>query len=379
MNIAVIGTSKKENEKRVAIHPEHLKALPEDTRKKLFFEQGYGLPFGMDDGRLKELTGNRPRKREELLSGFPAVIMPKPVESDLRAMKKGAVLWGWVHSVQQCAVAQAAIDGKLTLVAWERMYHRDGRGRIHVFQKNNEMAGYCGVQHALQLRGIDGNFGAERSAAVLSFGSVSRGAIYALQNHGIHDITVYTRRPVHLIAERLPGLRYRQIRALRDGGFAVETPGGETALTEELCRADIIVNGILQDPKNPVVFLEDRDIPKFRKECLIVDVSCDLGMGFSFARPTDFSAPVRRFGHILYYSVDHTPSLLWDSASWEISRSLLPYLPGFAAENWDPVLEDAVDIRDGIIVNKDILAVQHRSPMFPYPVRKRQERSLGMV
>ena len=27
-----------------------------------------------------------------------------------------------------------------------------------------------------------------------------------------------------------------------------------------------------------------------------------------------------------YYAVDHTPSYLWNAASWEISRALLPYL-----------------------------------------------------
>lgn len=379
MNVAVIGTSKRENEKRVAIHPEHLKMLPESIRGRLFFEQGYGLPFGMDDGTIETITGNRPRKREELLAGFPAVVMPKPVEKDLRAMKKGAVLWGWVHSVQQYGIAQAAIESGLTLIAWERMYHRDGRSRTHVFQKNNEMAGYCGVQHALQLRGIDGNFGAERSAAVLSFGSVGRGAVYALQSHGIREITVYTRRPVHLISDRLPGVRYRRIFRGPQGGFLAEKPEGSVPLADELSGKDIVVNGILQDPRNPAVFIEDRDIPKFRKECLVIDVSCDLGMGFSFARPTDFSAPMRRVGNLLYYAVDHTPALLWDSASWEISCGLLPYLGAFTERRRDAVLEDAVDIRDGIVVNKDILTFQHRSPIFPYPVQKGEEddRSLG--
>ena len=378
MNVAVIGTSQKENEKRVAIHPEHLKTLPERMRRQLFFEKGYGLPFGMDDGKIEDLTGNRPAKREELLNHSPAVLMPKPVESDLRAMKEGAVLWGWVHSVQQYGIAQAAIDRKLTLVAWERMYSRDGRGKTHVFQKNNEMAGYCSVQHALQLRGIDGNFGRERRAAVLSFGSVSRGAVYALQNHGFHDITVFTRRPVHLISDRLPGVRYRRILCRPDGGFTVEKPDGAALLADELSKSDIIVNGILQDIKNPAVFITDADIPKFRKECLIIDVSCDREMGFSFARPTDFSSPLRRIGNILYYSVDHTPTLLWDSASWEISGSLLPYLDAFIEEKRDEVLDNAVDIRDGIIVNKDILAVQHRSPIFPYSVEKPEKRDRSM-
>ena len=38
--MGVIGTSRKEDERRVPIHPEHLKRLPVDIRKHLIFEEG---------------------------------------------------------------------------------------------------------------------------------------------------------------------------------------------------------------------------------------------------------------------------------------------------------------------------------------------------
>ncbi len=41
----VIGTSKKEDERHVPIHPEHFKRLPEYIRRQLIFEKGYGVPF----------------------------------------------------------------------------------------------------------------------------------------------------------------------------------------------------------------------------------------------------------------------------------------------------------------------------------------------
>lgn len=367
MDVAVIGTSRKENEKRVAIHPEHIKTIPEQIRRHLFFEKGYGIPFSVPDDRIAALTGNEPLDRAVLLKNFSGIIIPKPVEEDLKEMREGAVVWGWIHSVQQSSIAQIAIDRKLTLIVWERMYDQDGRGKIHVFQKNNEMAGYCGVQHALQLRGIDGNFGSSRKAAVLSFGSVGRGAVYALENHGFHDITVFTRRPTHKVSDRLPGVRFRRMYQTEDGDFRVEYPDGNSKpLIDELTEADIIANGILQNPNRPAVFIRDSDLVRFKKECLIVDVSCDRGMGFSFAFPADFSHPLCQIKNILYYSVDHTPSLLWDSASWEISSSLMPYLACFVERKDNPVLDGAIDIKDGIIVNPDILAFQHRSPAHPY-------------
>jgi len=125
---------------------------------------------------------------------------------------------------------------------------------------------------------------------------------------------------------------------------------------------------VLQKPNDPNVFIQDEDIIKFKKECLIIDISCDRGMGFSFANPTDFSQPLRKVGNISYYAVDHTPSLLWDSASWEISDSLIPYLGNFVEKRDDPVLNSAADVRDGIILNKDILLFQNRSFEYPYMI-----------
>ncbi len=371
MNVAVIGTSRKENERRVAIHPAQVAEIPKKVRRRLFFERGYGMPFGVPDGALSDLTGNRPADRAELLRGADAVILPKPVEQDLMEVREGAAVWGWVHSVQQEEIAQIAIDRRLTLVAWENMFYRGKRDRVHVFQKNNEMAGYCGVQQALELRGMDGYFGRPLRAAVLGFGSVSRGAVLALRGHGVQDITVLTRRPTHLVANRIPGLRYRHIRGESRGGFSVESPGGAAVpLVDFLTGMDIAVNGVLQNPERPLVFIRNGDVARFRKECLVVDVSCDEKMGFQFARPADFDHPLQRVGNLLYYSVDHTPSLLWDSASWEISSALLPYLPDFVLEKPNRVLEDAVDIREGIVRNKAVLTFQNRSPIYPYPVRK---------
>lgn len=367
MNIAVIRTSRKENEKRVPIHPEHIKNMPEDIRQHLFFEKGYGIPFGISDEQITALTGNELLDRKVLFDNFKAIIITKPVEKDFSEMQNGTVVWGWVHSVQQNNIAQIAINKKLTLFAWESMYHVSSQSKTHIFQKNNELAGYCGVQHALQLRGIDGNFGPARKVVVISFGSVSRGAISALKGRGLNDITVLTRRPSHLVSDKISGVEYKRFYKNKTGRFDVENQSGETnSLITELISADIIVNGIMQNPNNPITFINDNDVSRFKKECIIVDVSCDLGMGFSFARPTNFTNPLYKQGKILYYAVDHTPTLLWDSASWEISTGLLPYLNDFIHQNHNVVLDDATDIKNGVIINSDILVFQNRSPIYPH-------------
>jgi alanine dehydrogenase len=76
--------------------------------------------------------------------------------------------------------------------------------------------------------------------------------------------------------------------------------------------------------------------------------------------------------HVLYYAVDHSPSLLWDSASWEISEAVLPFLRvvmgGPDAWEADDTVARAVEIRDGHVLNPAILAFQGRSAEHPHPV-----------
>jgi alanine dehydrogenase len=78
-------------------------------------------------------------------------------------------------------------------------------------------------------------------------------------------------------------------------------------------------------------------------------------------------------GDVQYYGVDHSPSYLWSSATWEISEALLPHVATVLAgpEAWsaDPTISRAVEIQDGRIRNPDILQFQSRSPEFPHPRR----------
>jgi alanine dehydrogenase len=83
LTVGVIGKSLKENEKRVAIHPEHIKYIPIRFRKQITFEVGYGLRFGTNDNTIAKLTSGRVASRKEILNNFDCVIMPKPLAEDL--------------------------------------------------------------------------------------------------------------------------------------------------------------------------------------------------------------------------------------------------------------------------------------------------------
>ncbi|MDO8337814.1 MAG: N(5)-(carboxyethyl)ornithine synthase [Microcella sp.] len=374
LRLGVIATSRKPDERRLPLHPGHLERIDADLRARMTLERGYGARFGIADAELEPLVGAM-ADRAEVIAGADVVLLPKPQAADLEELRDGQALWGWPHCVQDRAITQLAIDKRLTLIAWEAMNHwrADGGFGLHVFHKNNELAGYCSVIHALELCGSTGDYGRRLSAVVIGFGATARGAVTALNAHGIHDVRVLTNRDIAAVGSPIPSVDIVQFEHDAESPFSstVNTDDGPVALPEFLAANDIVVNCTLQDPNAPLTYLREDDLGAFRPGSLIVDVSIDEGMGFSWARATSFADPMLTVGDSTnYYAVDHSPSLLWNSTTWEISEALMPFLRTVmeGPTSWavSDTIDRAIEIEDGRVRNPAILAFQGRSAEYPH-------------
>lgn len=372
LSLGVIAQSRKENELRLPIHPLHLARIDADLRDRIYLEHGYGERFGVSDEQLAASVAGL-RSREELIAECDVILLPKPLAEDVAELREGQVLWGWPHCVQDEKLTQLAVDRRLTLIAFEAMNHwtSDGSFGLHVFHKNNELAGYCSVLHALQLIGSTGDYGRRLRAVVIGFGATARGAVTALNAHGVHEVNILTNRGVAAVSSPIHSARmvhfdHDAANPRRSHAF---TDAGRVPLAGFLSEHDIIVNCVLQDTDAPLTFLINDDLSTLASGTLVVDVSCDEGMGFEWARPTSFAQPDFLVGdHVHYYGVDHSPSYLWNSATWEISEALLPHLRTVLSGVWDSseIIRRAIEIRDGTILNPRILSFQHRSSEHPH-------------
>ncbi len=332
LTIGVIGTSTKENEKRVPIHPDHFLLIEEPIRKKMYIEEGYGKRFNVSDNTLQDLFAGV-LSREELFRQCKVILITKPTIDDASLFQEGQTIWGWIHCLQGKAITDVALEKKLTYITWESMniWEKDKIWKSHIFQKNNEIAGYAGVLHALQLQGITGQYGKKMKAAIIGKGAVAKGAECALRGMNVSEITIFKE--------------------------------ANNDMAEVLSEYDLIINAIFQDSDNPLVYIKNSQINLLKKGSIIIDISCDEKMGFEFAKPTTFDNPTFQVGDgITYYSVDHTPSYFWNSTSYEISSALIPFLKTVldGKDSWqnDSVIKNAIEIEDGIIKNPKILTFQ---------------------
>ena len=144
-----------------------------------------------------------------------------------------------------------------------------------------------------------------------------------------------------------------------------------------LAEHDIVVNCTLQDTDAPLIFLTDDDLAAFRAGQPDRRRVLRRGHGLQWARPDDVRrADVRRSATTSTTTrVDHSPSYLWNSATWEISEALLPFLDPCSGgpESWDAdeTIRRAIEIRDGHR-EPGILAFQDRES----PTRTRRRDRL---
>ena len=319
MNTIGFPISHKENEKRRAIIPEHIKLL--DNPSQLYFEKEYGKVLGISDDEYKNI-GCHIVSREEVLSQS-IICDPKIGDAEyLDNLKTGQIIFGWIHATQNPDITDKLINNKLTGYAWEKMNYK---GR-HLFWRNNERAGEAAVLHAFQCFG---KMPYETKVAVIGRGNTARGAIKILNMLGA-EVIQYERRT-------------------------------ESLLREEIDQYDVIINCILWDVMRKDHIIYKTDLQRMKPNSMIIDVSCDRNGGIETSTPTTIANPTYEVDGVLHYVVDHTPALFYKTFSYNNSQIIYPYLEELIKDNPDKVLQDSLIIKNGKIVDKEIILRQGRN------------------
>jgi len=309
--------SEKENELRRAIVLEDVAKIK--NKDKLSFQQGYGKNLGFSDDDILSLGCHVASKEEVILCDI--ICEPKIGDSEDLKDIHDRTIFGWIHATQNYDITQSCIDNRLTVYAWEKMFDKD----IHVFHGNNEIAGQAAIMHA-QLQ--YGKTFTNLNVAVLGNGNTAKGAISALNSINA-NVTIFGKEQ-------------------------------EKEFVENMHKFDVIVNCILWDVTRQDHIVYKKDLARLPKNALIIDVSCDKAGGIETSIPTTVENPTYVVDGIMHYVVDHTPTLLFKDASCSISEQVVKYVDCLIEGNDNVVLENALIIKDGIIVDEEINKFQKR-------------------
>ncbi|TDQ40682.1 N(5)-(carboxyethyl)ornithine synthase [Aureibacillus halotolerans] len=315
----------KENEHRQAMILNDIAKM--NHKDKLYIEKGYGEFFAVSDETLRNV-GVHVVSREEVLKQ-DIICDPKAGEADyIGDLQDGQIVFGWIHAVQNERLTNTFLSKRLTGIAWEDM-NEEGR---HVFLRNNEIAGEAAIMHAFSCYG---KMPYDTKVAVLGRGNVARGAYKILIGLGA-EVTVYDRRT-------------------------------EDLFRKESGKYDVLVNAITWDVSRTDHVIYKEDLKTMKQDAMIIDISCDEGMGIETSRPTTIEKPTYYTDSILHYAVDHTPSIFYKTASKSISAQVGKYLPVIMLghEKKNDIIRPAIILENGRIYDHKIFENQERREVRP--------------
>lgn len=310
--------SDKENEFRRAILPSDLTKVK--YTEYIYIERGYGKVIGIDDYDY-EVYGCHIVDREKVLEQDILCDAKIGDAEYLEKIEEEKTIFGWVHAVQNRDITDVLIDRKLTAYAWEDMFE-EGR---HCFWRNNEIAGEAAIMHAFQCYG---EMPYNTKVALIGRGNVATGALKILTCLGA-DVKIYSRK-----TERL--------------------------LQRELEDYNVIVNALLWDTSRRDHIIYQKDLKRLKTNSLIIDISCDKCGAIETSIPTTIDNPVYTVEGVMHYVVDHTPSLFYKEASYEISKEVAKYIDQLIEDNPGGILINSLATEKGNIRDKRIRNFQNR-------------------
>ena len=311
--------SRKENELRRALIPEHLKNIVHP--EQIYLEKGYGEVLGFRDEEYTTL-GAHIASYEEILKKDIVCDAKIGDANYLTELQPGQTIFGWVHLVQNRDITDAVVNSGLTAYVWEDMFE-EGR---HSFWRNNEMAGEAAIMHAFQCYG---EMPYNTKVALIGRGNVAVGALRILTCLGA-DVTIFSRKT-------------------------------EKLLRKELEKYNVIVNALLWDTSRRDHIIYQKDLKRLLPNALIIDISCDRCGAIETSIPTTIEQPTYMVDGVMHYVVDHTPSLFYKTASTGISVEVSKYIDQLIEDKPGEVLREACAVREGKILDQRINAFQNRA------------------
>lgn len=327
-------------ENRVGLTPMGAKSLV-DHGHKVFVETTAGVGSGFSD-EMYEKAGAKVMPKAKIVYEMSDMVVKvkEPQKSEFSFLKKGLILFTYLHLAAEKDVTEMLLGNKVTGVAYETVELPDGS--LPLLTPMSEVAGRMAVsmgQYYLTkpasgmgrlLAGVPGVMPGK--VVILGSGVVSINAAKMALGLGA-DVVI--------IGRNLQTLRYiddvfgGRVRTLVSNSYNIENA---------VVEADLVVGGVLITGAKAPKLVTREMVSKMRKGSVIVDVAIDQGGCFETSRPTSHANPIYEVDGVVHYCVTNMPGAVPMTSTLGLTNATLPY----ALEICDLGLEKAIE-KDGAL------------------------------
>jgi alanine dehydrogenase len=342
--------------KEIKVHEYRVGLTPAGVRElvaaghQVAMETKAGAGIGMADAAYEAAGATILATAAEVFAWAEMVVKVKePQPSECAMLRKGQILFTYLHLAADKAQAEALVASGATCIAYETVTVPGGA--LPLLTPMSEVAGRMSIQvGATALQKAHGGFGVllggvpgVAPAKVVVLGGGVSGTHAAEMAVGLKaDVTVVDRSVKRL----------RELSA--QFGNTLKTVYSTADAIESLVRdADLVVGAVLVPGAAAPKLVTQAMVKGMKPGAVMVDIAIDQGGCFETSRPTTHAEPTYVVDGVVHYCVTNMPGAVPRTSTFALTNATLPYVRALADLGWqqalarDPGLAHGLNVHDG--------------------------------
>jgi alanine dehydrogenase len=340
--------------REIKVHEYRVGLVPAGVRElvaaghEVIIESGAGNGIGVDDAQFRTAGAVVAARAAEVFERAELVVKVKePQSSECEMLRRGQVLFTYLHLAADPAQARGLMKSGATAIAYETVTGRNGS--LPLLTPMSEVAGRMSIQvGAASLQKAQGGFGVLLGgvpgvppAKVVILGGGVSGTHAAEMAVGLRaDVTVVDRS-----VDRLRELSTMFGASLRTAYSTIET-------IERLVReADLVIGAVLVAGAAAPKLVTRAMVKTMKPGTVMVDIAIDQGGCFETSHPTTHAEPTFVVDGVIHYCVANMPGAVPRTSTLALTNATLPYVRALADLGWQAAFKRDAGLAAGLNVH----------------------------
>jgi alanine dehydrogenase len=271
----------------------------------------------------------------------------EPIEIEYKRMRKGQILFTYLHLAANKLCTQAIINSGITAIAYETV---EVDGQLPLLAPMSEVAGRMSIQvgaaaleasrggRGVLLGGVPG----VRPGKVVVIGAGVVGVAAATIAHGMRaDVTV-----MDLDLKRLAQVDQifaGNVKTLASSAYEIE---------KEVTQADLVIGAVLVHGAKAPKLVSNELVKKMKPGSVLVDVAIDQGGCFTDSKATTHQEPTFKVHDSIFYCVANMPGAVPATSTYALANATIKYGLALANKGWEKALADDAHLAKGLNVHE---------------------------
>jgi alanine dehydrogenase len=341
----------KNHEYRVAITPAGVHELVRDGHE-VVLEKDAGAGSLIPDADFVAAGARILPTADDVWSFGDLILKVKePVAEEYHRMRKGQVLFTYLHLAASRECTEALLQQGVTAIAYETVQLADGS--LPLLAPMSEVAGRMAPQvgaHHLQRDGggrgvLMGGVSGVYAAKCVVLGAGVSGMSAAAIALGMQAEVLLVDRNI---------ARLRQADAIYQG-HCQTVASNAYEIERAVIDADLVIGAVLVPGAKAPKLISNELVSRMKKGSVLVDISIDQGGCFEDSHPTTHAEPTYPVHDSVFYCVANMPGAVPHTSTYALTNVTLPYAVDIARHGWraalmrDPALALGLNTHEGTV------------------------------